>query len=142
MEKSSVNTNVKSKVIAFAALLTPASDPEPGHDHVARREFWDIVSAMRGPDGPVSGISDVVAKQATTAVIRWWVFRLSGLTDEQIWDLGLSADRNADELGYVETRNRLQATDNDGSHFLYHARAAFKALGLKWDELNVWEDPA
>jgi len=82
--------------------------------------LWNILSALRGPDH--EGSYDT--KLVTTAIIR---SRL----------LGKDVGRNT---GVVFNSSDTHAEDRRSLsmsiHFLRHARYAFDALGLKWDENN------
>lgn len=95
-------------------------------------KLWNILSALRGPDAPINGFSwdTNELKEATTAVIRWKV----GLTHSNQG----GAIVNADSPDLVKIRRQFDEGRYDG-HFIQHARFAFSALGLKWDELNVGE---
>lgn len=93
------------------------------------RGFWNVVSALRGPDRDGEGVEAI--KRATTAVIRAKI----GMTN---WNLNINKDSSA----AVEIRQKLMADytyrEKVGGHFFLHAAEAFASLGLKWDELNVF----
>lgn len=110
---------------------------EPFVEDQDRRRFWDILSALRGPDYP-DGIGFPVdaIKQATTAIIRWHFFLEGGFTVQELMEssndgVKLPMDRHPDSEKYRDLRLSLV----DG-HFIWHARAAFKALGLHWGQVN------
>lgn len=110
----------KSKATAVQIARAIAQDL---NDIRIRKELWDILTALRGPDN-----NDPLVKAATTEVIRR--------------ALGMSISSNlalvSSDLPYkVEHRKRMVAgTARVTDHFLTHAKSAFAALGLKWDELN------
>ena len=85
-----------------------------------QKEIWDIITALRGPDEP----KKMIAKWATTALIRG---RL-GVKEAPGWGL---AHCLHDSNGLKNVRIEM----GDG-HFGLHIRKAFKALGLKWNEVN------
>jgi hypothetical protein len=82
-------------------------------------DLWSILTALRGPDD-----GDAEAKVATTGVIRNHL----GLNTE-IWRFVVCKDKQT----YAELRQKCEFTS---SHFFSHARIAFQALGLKWNEVN------
>lgn len=93
-------------------------------DTQGRKEIWDILTGLRGPDYEGNSWTD---KRATTAVIRSEVFGIKNLMD-------VPADVSGDCDNSVAIRSN--STFSDHSHFKFHAQSAFKALGLKWDEVN------
>jgi hypothetical protein len=93
------------------------------------RLLWDVLSALRGPD--YEGSED---KDATTVVIREAF--LGPKTKV------FPADFAVDSAERAERRKDMVAGDvplpeiSESYHFYTHARNAFDALGLKWDEVN------
>lgn len=85
------------------------------------RRLWDVLSALRGPD--LEDSEEI--KNCTTAVIRAAI----GMKGEPI----LPAHIEADCAPLAERRIQLPL---GGYHFKCHAERAFKALGLKWFEIN------
>jgi hypothetical protein len=84
------------------------------------RALWDVLSALRGPDEPTN---DEKFKDATTAVIREAFLGKKVKT--------FPADFAIDSEQRARTRIEMMY-----SHFRSHARSAFGALDLKWDEYN------
>lgn len=85
-------------------------------------KFWDILTALRGPDDENTHV-----KRATTELIRAAVFgRQAGAL---VYEVALIdwLDRPED----VEVRDKMQ-----DSHFRVHAIKAFLALGLNWSSCN------
>lgn len=93
-------------------------------DTQGRQEIWDILTGLRGPDYDINSYID---KRATTAVIRNEVFGIKNLMD-------VPADVAGDCDSSVKTRSF--SSFGGYHHFKTHATQAFKALGLKWDEVN------
>lgn len=94
-------------------------------------QLWDVLTALRGPDN-----EDGDVKLATTEVIRWHF--LGKAPDMTSFSGSFIAP---DSIGSMHMRvyleaNKWYATPSNG-HFLGHAMRAFKALGLKWDEVNA-----
>ncbi len=91
--------------------------------HVYDKEgakIWDILSALRGPDS-----DDVHTKAATTSVIRYHAIgKLAG-------QFSLVGPDNESKCAF-----RLNEMNRNGEHFWRHAWSAFRALGLKWGEVN------
>jgi hypothetical protein len=92
-----------------------------------RRGLWAVLTGLRGPDN-----LDWTDKDATTSVIRGAalgydaVGRYANVTTE-------------DHLGYRDRREKLRrGADSacENLHFVMHAKDAFRALGLKWEENN------
>jgi hypothetical protein len=126
-------TELKEMLVKTTEFLQVGQHPHP---------YWDIMSAMRGPD--YSDINVVVnnvtfrheaVKEATTGIIRYAAFKNT--------NLHLGAITPKDRPNYVAIRKQLREDANLGGdqyahkyHFYWHAQAAFNALGLKWDELN------
>lgn len=91
------------------------------------RKFWDVLSALRGPDSICRNLSTIgPLKSATTAVIRDTVVGSSRYLNRIV-------DLSSDSELHVSVR---QQKFPEEWHFLSHAKQAFEALGLKWDELN------
>lgn len=85
------------------------------------KKLWMVLSALRGPDS-----MKIEEKEAVTKVIRFTVFG---------YDSGVSkhAFVGEDHWNAAEFRkNRIFSS----THFQEHAKAAFDALGLEWDEVN------
>ena len=87
------------------------------HDEHSKN-LWNVLSALRGPDEDNLGH----VKFDTTGVIRHTVGIIPGPT----WMVAVP-----DAQRYANARKTLE-----DSHFVIHARRAFIALGLKWDEVN------
>jgi len=92
------------------------------------QKLWAVLSALRGPDISHLGDKvDVSIKEATTSVIRWKIGvnknNAGGaiVKPDSEWALGI--------------RQWLEK-EYSHHHFVIHAKWAFSALGLKWDELN------
>lgn len=85
--------------------------------------FWDVISALRGPDVEYDYYATWLNKMATTAVIR-----------------GAVGVRPMSHKLVVESTDvwaaRRMTTDFKSPHFVDHARGAFDALGLSWHEDN------
>lgn len=77
--------------------------------------LWDILTALRGPDD-----GDNNVKAATTGVIRHAV-------------CGYDCPGMVNRDSKYEKHVRESLPDN---HFTRHAVGAFRALGLKWHEVN------
>jgi hypothetical protein len=84
-------------------------------------ELWSILTALRGPDN-----QSEMAKDATTAIIRHTLGLKNG-------NIGLFISHKDNEY-YAKLRTSVR--EYSGHHFHYHAKKAFKALNLKWDEVN------
>lgn len=115
---------------------------DKGIDPAEKKKLWDVLSALRGPDeAEIRGFYAYDVKEATTTVIRDAV--LGGSTSEAglaVWEYA-SIDR--DFSGAKDRRTTIMpeyalppGVDKRPHHFLGHARNAFDALGLKWDEVN------
>jgi hypothetical protein len=113
-----------SKAIFGALRLLYADDAgmTPLNTAREREVVWAVLTALRGPDR--EGRSDAI-KHATTGIVRNRVFgSFTTIPGVYCWD----------SPEYVKIRRRHR--DND-THFWQHARRAFHALDLKWDELNL-----
>lgn len=93
-------------------------------DDKGRKEMWDILTALRGPDNENSQ-----EKSATTAVIRYML--LGEKTYKTISKLALVHPDSKEKADY-----RYNYKKGILGHFGIHAVEAFTALGLKWDEVN------
>jgi len=100
-------------VRAIQQMLKNASESESC-------KMWDILTALRGPDFDNSES----IKRATTAVIR---HRFLANTPNYFF---VSIGEDGQHL--VEKRVNCESN----YHFINHAKSAFRALGLKWDETN------
>lgn len=89
-------------------------------DWKSRKEIWDILTALRGPDS-----DSLEEKEATTCIIRSTVF-------------GEKASRNIPALINDDNEDRKDRRESGFIHwhFTQHVKSAFKALNLKWDEIN------
>lgn len=95
----------------------------------SRNYVWDILSALRGPDS-----NDYILKSATTCVIRSY----AGVPE-----------RNSQAIVHVDTEDAAEVRRSvdagthkhygsaPSHHFILHAKKAFEALGLKWNEVNL-----
>jgi hypothetical protein len=96
-----------------------------------KQEVWNVLSALRGPDMDGSVATELEVKGATTSVIREKLF---GRGNRACLDVGISSGADS-ELNVGIRKNMAEY-----SHFTIHAKSAFRALGLKWDEVNNAED--
>jgi hypothetical protein len=92
-----------------------------GGSYDEQDKLWCVLAAMRGPDS-----QEHQPKDASTAVIRWAVLQKTGN----------SFIANPDSQKRAEYRREGKVRFGSSAHFSSHARMAFKALGLKWDEVN------
>lgn len=90
-------------------------------DSYKGQDLWNILTALRGPDN-----KDERLKEATTGVLRHKLW----LDD---WSIGLFVS-NPDEQAFLEIRKQIDIGQN--SHFTRHIMAAFKSIGLQWNEVN------
>lgn len=84
--------------------------------------LWNVLSALRGPD--VDDHMEAL-KLSTTSVIRHAI--------------GLATSRlviESDAPHKLSVRLMLDEHSRANGHFTWHAKQAFEALGLKWDENN------
>lgn len=91
--------------------------------------LWNVLTALRGPDN-----EDEDVKRATTEVIRWHFLGKDPNMD------GFSGSFvGPDDEGSRRLRVFLSGPSGaiELSHFRGHAKLAFAALGLKWDEVNT-----
>lgn len=104
-----------------------------GRDH---HEIWCVITALRGPDvyfqSGELGFGHNDLKEATTAVIRHKL----GINAHNRYGVAAWPDNQIS----VGIRRKFDAHFDCGDrgiwHFIEHAKAAFLALGLKWDKLN------
>lgn len=85
-------------------------------------KLWSILTALRGPDD-----GDGSLKKATTAVIRHHI----GVHAANLG--GAVANPDSETLALFR-RNFAFGSYN---HFIFHAKLAFIALGLKWGAVNT-----
>lgn len=92
-------------------------------DASGRQEIWDILTGLRGPDYNDNNYND---KRATTAVVRNEVLGIKNLA-------GILVDvfKDSDDRATHRVKSSF-----DSHRFKMHAQNAFKALGLKWNEVN------
>src|SRR5574340_930628 len=103
-----------------------------------RKKVWDVLAALRGPDGVHD--ADDLLKQSTTCVVRRRLF------GDALRGLGLPATGpapyvawNGDSPARVAQRSTCDlesvpasaAAKHPHAHFIRHAQAAFRALGLQ-----------
>lgn len=85
-----------------------------------RQKLWNVMTALRGPDN-----HDDDLKTATTCIVRYAVF---------------GNETSVQRHGYVNYDNTSHLTRRKSfivnPHFRGHITAAFRALDLKWDEVN------
>lgn len=120
-----MNKTVKATLNVIDKVLS-------GKDQTAAVELWAVLSALRGPDFD----RGYGAKKATTSVIRATAFPKA---DKKYHTAGLEipASFRRDDFGAVEDRVNNKNIFSKSIHFKQHAEAAFEALGLSWDTLNV-----
>jgi hypothetical protein len=122
---------------------------------LAAKGCWDVMSALRGPDqvsfidGQARRISGDTVKEATTAVIRYKVFGLgSAVWQRHHLDKNLHVPVSGllllvgpDNSDKCEVRKNLSEAIKvwGDNHFILHARNAFAALDLSWEEVNTQE---
>jgi hypothetical protein len=102
--------------VLVATVVSFFKNPQVSNE--AKKEAWSILTALRGPDTEDSGEK---LKTATTNVIRYKVF------GGPVVIPGTTIKANGDD--YTQRSRRAQAKKG---HFRFHAREAFKALGLSW----------
>jgi hypothetical protein len=101
------------------------------------RALWNILSALRGPDKLYPEVNKyyLSVKDVTTSVIRAAAFPKTAALSHR--DGGrVRASMMPDDFKYARVR-----TDRDfpSDHFTGHARSAFRALGLDWNNQNKKE---
>lgn len=94
-------------------------------DSEERRNVWDVLTALRGPDN--ESLYDI--KQNATTVLRY------ALLGKEGYSLPLGADVFADSDHKSKRRTELEK-DADNFHFYNHLKRGFNALSLKWNEEN------
>jgi hypothetical protein len=102
-------------------------------DREAAKSLWDILTALRGPDNSDQTFS---TKVATTCVIRSKSLPKTFNSHSTITKnsfISAIAISNNDSPRSLKSRSEFMYPYG---HFLSHAKNAFKALGLKWDEVN------
>lgn len=123
VKKPAIRATTPTTFKAMLKQLRTFMEKAPGTE---TQKMWDLMTALRGPDpdGDLAGMQDM--KGPTTCVIRHTAF------GEKIPNkFGCSSI--PDHVGNEERRAKLTS---DLSHFGYHAKRAFEALGLKWGEVN------
>jgi hypothetical protein len=89
-------------------------------------EFWDVITAMRGPDFGADGpLGDVQFKADTTAVLRNAAF-------PRTMAIGHRGSSNVwyGKVGCMVSNNPLNPDPVPPGHFRKHLRSAATALGL------------
>lgn len=111
---------------------SPDVDPE---EH---KKLWAVLTALRGPDEEtIREESGYMVKAVTTGVIRGRVLGLSCDAVRAYASVFADSAREAREIRLkVMPEWFLRGDYKRTHHFLVHARNAFDALGLKWDENN------
>lgn len=92
-----------------------------------RRGFYDIITALRGPDAEVGEFGDYAPKAAITQPLRYAVFK-TGYP-------GFRGSISADTEEFAAKRREIGAVGGI-YHYVSHAIAAFDAMGMKWNEVN------
>src|SRR5271170_6672284 len=92
-----------------------------------REKLWDILTALRGPDN-----GEQALKVATTGLIR--AATLGYIAGQRLQEFATTVTF-ADNIQHMQIRES-QRRDSDNFHFLAHARGAFRALGLRWNDDN------
>ena len=134
-------THVRSVI---RKILTPKKTSERQKE--IAEALWSILTALRGPDIDISlpEWSSTQIKAATTGVIRAVFLNIKidpikAKTGTCYSDMGYIIGRDCTE--YAQIRQVLwqkyytRARYKD-DHFVSHAIAAFKNLGLEWSEVN------
>ena len=106
------------------------------HVRTAGRQLWDVLTALRGPDDAC--VSSVV-KEATTGVVRYAVLGPTFRHCREGEFIFNGAIYGWDLPVYVEVRTKMEVEVNHFNHFnhfYHHAKWAFEALGLSWDQVN------
>jgi hypothetical protein len=102
------------------------------------RTLWNILSALRGPDGDIPTLGDkkldmTDVKDATTCVLRHALGLEYGIKDGPTGQYWFSV--HPDTEAFAEYRKNIPY-----GHFGTHARDAFIALGLSWTKVNSFRD--
>lgn len=105
-------------------------------DAAERKRLWNVLTALRGPDKIIGATRNLFLnyKRATTAVIRTAALPyLSSVADV------MTAVDDAEKMALrrtLRTKKRRWPTafKDNNQHFFTHARDAFNALGLEWEQ--------
>jgi hypothetical protein len=111
----------KQMLAALKEFLSKEGDPQ--------RDVWNILTALRGPDDMGGRL-----KNATTGVIRYALLGFRGSRNHENFLIAHGCLYGPDCEEYAKFRRETST-----SHFEQHARAAFMALDLEWDEVNAQE---
>lgn len=99
------------------------------------RKLWSMLTALRGPD---NGHDDL--KEATTIPFRTAFFKEAAKSaGMQTGALVKSHSLNRERAKNFRLNLYTKASgikDNKEIHFINHARLAFNAIGLKWEDIN------
>lgn len=120
--------------IPFEQKLKEIVDYLNTGDHDETRKLWDVLTALRGPDNGHG-------KAVTTSVIRHAIglyeMNRFGVNVERDDDLSVKARIDYDPDRVTTQKEEAEREDSNYSyHFFFHARYAFRALGLQWGKLN------
>lgn len=96
------------------------------------RGLWDVLTALRGPDG----VDSYQLKGFTTQVIRHKVFGIDSPVAMFANISEDSAENAAFRCGLSRSTKCFQIPHFNNGHFRTHARKAFDALGLYWHQDN------
>ena len=89
---------------------------------VADGAAYDILTALRGPDGDEYGDTSGIVKQCTTGVIRHWL----GLTFQTgFWMVSYSREQALKRLESIGMRTFQREFAEQSAHFRGHVRTAF-----------------
>ena len=131
--RTDIDTMQEALKQAFGPIASAPEEIQTG--------FWDIISALRGPDfemdKELGDCCTATIKPATTAVIRYHAFQ--DYPDlRSFFRIHVFININSDSIAYAEVRKSLSPAKpgSEWYHFIFHAQKAFAALGLKWDEVN------
>ncbi|HWY36161.1 MAG TPA: hypothetical protein VNX68_16065 [Nitrosopumilaceae archaeon] len=114
------------KIINDFFIKTPKTFNENHAPTDEGHKLWDILTALRGPDN-----EDRTIKDEITAVIR---NKALPSCDKY----GAIVCSDAPDSGRIRYAIHTKAIveHSDIIHFFFHAKRAFNALGLKWEEVN------
>jgi hypothetical protein len=135
------------KMLTSIAAFFASSDVSSN----SKRELWDILSAIRGPDEYKTDMDEETRKQindyvlptldevkaATTGVIRFHILSMGG---HNAYEGIIYKD-----IAIVEKDSQTMITRRLGEmkhmsyHFIQHARDAFRALDMTWEGINSRE---
>jgi hypothetical protein len=87
--------------------------------------LWHILTALRGPDVKAS----VQEKNSTTNVLLYHLAK--GQHQELVDKVGCFLNNDTPELAAFRDAGKFSSF-----HFHLHAKHAFEALGLSWNEVN------